>query len=152
MFKRFAFWLLWPGLFVYFCFSRRARVLLVDGDSILLVKDRFQLWFNQDQWALPGGGLRRHEAPEAGAMRETREELGVALDIQQLKLLGYGRVGNYGLRYRGYFLLAQISQTVQLQVKSSEIAEAQWHKISELDIHSLKPETLKALQLLASER
>jgi len=149
MLKRVFFWLLWPGLFVYFRFSHRARVVLVDGNYILLVKDRFQLWFNQDQWALPGGGLRRHETPEAGAVREIQEELGIKLSMSQLKLLWRGRIGNYGLRYQSYFLVARISRTAQLQLKSSEIAVADWCRINTLDLQTLKPESQKALQLLA---
>ncbi len=152
MSRRVLFWLLWPGLFAYFRFSRRARVVLIDDDCILLVKDRFQLWFNQGQWALPGGGLHRHEAPEAGAVRELKEELGLQLDASQLKPLWNGQVGDYRLRYHGYFLLANISQTVQLRLKSSEIAAAQWHKIGTLDAQPLKPEVQKALQLLAGQR
>ncbi|HSX06659.1 MAG TPA: NUDIX hydrolase [Candidatus Saccharimonadia bacterium] len=149
MLKRVLFWLLWPGLFMYFRASRRARVVLIDGDyNILLVKDRFLLWFNKDQWALPGGGLRRFETPEAGAIRELQEELGVRLHAPKLTLLGRSRISTYGLRYQAYFLLAHVSRTISLRLKTSEVAVAEWHKISTLEAKTLKPEVLEAVRLL----
>lgn len=39
--------------------------------EILVVKE------NQDTWSLPGGGLDHGEDPQAGVLRELKEELGV---------------------------------------------------------------------------
>lgn len=50
------------------------KCVIRDGDRVLLVRHTYG---DRDCWELPGGGLRRGEAPEAGARREAREELGL---------------------------------------------------------------------------
>lgn len=48
------------------------KALIKDGTGkVLVVKE------NQDTWSLPGGGLDHGEDPEAGIVRELKEELGV---------------------------------------------------------------------------
>jgi 8-oxo-dGTP diphosphatase len=49
---------------------------LTDGDSVLLVRHTY----GHRDWDLPGGAVRRGEAPHATATREMREELGVSID------------------------------------------------------------------------
>ena len=44
--------------------------------EVLLVRHSYQA---PDLWMLPGGGMRRGEAPEAAAARELREETGCTL-------------------------------------------------------------------------
>jgi len=151
VFRRVLFWLLWPGLFVYFGISRRTRVVLVDGNRMLLIKDRSKLWFGQYRWALPGGGLRVFEKPTSGAVREVREELGIELNPAELELLWQGRIGGYGLRYQGYFLLAHVSSAVQLRPRASEVAAAEWHAIDALEPAMVKQEVSWALKLLADK-
>lgn len=48
----------------------------LSGDVLLL-----RHTYGPEVWALPGGGLKRGEDPEACARREVREELGIELDV-----------------------------------------------------------------------
>src|SRR5688572_16329171 len=50
-----------------------ARVLVVQDDKILLVKEASDDW-----WALPGGGIDHGETIESTVTREVEEELGVS--------------------------------------------------------------------------
>ena len=61
----------------------RVRVIVYrdDGD-VLLVKNRF----SRQKWALPGGGVKRHEIYEQAAIREVLEELGIS--VENLQYLG----------------------------------------------------------------
>lgn len=145
------FWLLWPGLYLYFRFSRRTRLAIVDGDKILLVQDRAALWFDDDRWSVPGGGLRLFERPEKGAVRELSEELGVTIEPDTLRLLWRGKLGEYGLKYRGYFYLAQLPKATKLRLRTSEIAAAQWRPISSLEPQDVSLEAYRALRLLAGK-
>lgn len=55
---------------------RGCRILAFDDEGqVLLVRHSY----GSGQWMTPGGGLRRGEAPLAGARRELREETGCAL-------------------------------------------------------------------------
>ena len=59
---------------------RGAKMAILRGDSVLalLRDDRADIpW--PGHWDLPGGGREGSETPAACALRETREELGLAL-------------------------------------------------------------------------
>lgn len=57
-----------------------AVVALWSGDRLLLVRTCYRR-----RWELPGGGVRAGESPLAAALREAREETGIALDPERLK-------------------------------------------------------------------
>jgi 8-oxo-dGTP diphosphatase len=56
-------------------------VVVDDADRVLLA-----LWNEQDvpSWTLPGGGVELDETPEAGAVREVREETGYDVELTGL--------------------------------------------------------------------
>jgi ADP-ribose pyrophosphatase YjhB (NUDIX family) len=56
----------------------RAQCIIHQGRRILMVKHR---QYGDEWWCLPGGGVEAHEALEAAALRELREECGVAGQI-----------------------------------------------------------------------
>ncbi len=60
-----------------------------DDDRLLLVREG-------DTWLLPGGRLEPGESPEAGAVREVREETGV-----DVELVGLGAVAEQTFRRAG---------------------------------------------------
>jgi 8-oxo-dGTP pyrophosphatase MutT (NUDIX family) len=57
------------------------RLILTDGQSVLLVKHTYQR-----HWYLPGGGVQKSETLEQAARREMAEEVGAQLG--QLQLFG----------------------------------------------------------------
>jgi len=72
--RRFRTWLthlVAPG----FTVGALAVVERADG-RVLLVRHSYR-----PGWGLPGGFLKRREVPEAGAAREVREEVGLAVDL-----------------------------------------------------------------------
>ena len=63
----------------------RTRVMVVlNGTELLMVKN----WMGSQQWTLPGGGVKRGEAPDAAAVRELNEETGLVLNREQLQFVG----------------------------------------------------------------
>lgn len=62
----------------------RVRVVIHSPEgNILLVRT----WFGKQRWAFPGGGIAKGESPEAAALREVREETGLILRVDDLKLV-----------------------------------------------------------------
>lgn len=52
------------------------RVVVLDGEGrVLLIRHSY----GSGHWMLPGGGIKRGEAPVTAAAREVREEAGIAL-------------------------------------------------------------------------
>lgn len=51
--------------------------------NVLLVQPNYK-----PGWQFPGGGVNVGESPEDAAVREIREELGIELSVQDLKLVG----------------------------------------------------------------
>jgi 8-oxo-dGTP diphosphatase len=62
-----------------------AGVLVVRGGQLLLVRRRIEPF--KGHWDIPGGFLEETETPEAGAVREVREETG--LEVRLTGLFGF---------------------------------------------------------------
>ena len=56
----------------------RARVVIVDGPRVALIR---RVRAGRTYYLFPGGGVERGETPEQAAVREAREELGVAVEL-----------------------------------------------------------------------
>jgi len=101
--------------------TRGVKLVLRDGDGrVLFVRHTYG---DREGWELPGGGLHRGEAPQDGARREGREELGLDLAWQGLGLLtggGWGKVTTL----HGFTALAAPGATVRID--RGELAEACW--------------------------
>jgi len=103
-----------------------SEVLVPRGDAVLLV--RAKRGFSAGHWNFPGGFVDYGEHPEDGAVRETREEIGVGVRLT-------GLVGTYVSGFRG-----KPSHTLGLvwrgelesevfQLKSDEIDGARYWRI-----------------------
>src|SRR5688572_16138386 len=57
-----------------------AVIALWQGGKVLLAYQAYRR-----RWSFPGGGVGAGETPEAAALREVREELGLALDPASLR-------------------------------------------------------------------
>ena len=99
---------------------RGVRCVLLRGGEVLLVRHTY----GDRRWALPGGLMRRGEAPEVTARREMREELG--LDIAAWRSLGHVRfTGNERARHV-VACLAATAPADELDLNAAEIHEIAW--------------------------
>jgi 8-oxo-dGTP diphosphatase len=91
----------------------RASVLCVRDDRILLVARE------RSRWTLPGGRIRRNEAPHEAALRELEEEAPlVADDLAYLFRFD-------GLNTQHYVFFAEVGPHLTAQ-PSNEIAKCSW--------------------------
>jgi ADP-ribose pyrophosphatase YjhB (NUDIX family) len=99
---------------------RGVRCALMRGGEVLLVRHTY----GDRRWALPGGLMRRGEAPEMTARREMREELG--LDIAAWRAIGdISFVGSERARHV-VACFAATAPEEELAVNAAEIDQLRW--------------------------
>jgi 8-oxo-dGTP diphosphatase len=76
------------------------------------------------KWAPPGGFVEGFESPESAAIRETREEVGVQLDIENLIPLGIVSVPRINQVYLSF--LARLDGIAALRACAPEALDARW--------------------------
>lgn len=102
------------------------RLILLDGDRLLLVRHTYQ-----DGWLLPGGGVEKGETLEEAARREAREETGAQLGGLEL----FGAYTNF-FEHKSDHVIVFLSREVTLpgspRKPSVEIACAQFFPLDDL--------------------
>lgn len=105
------------------CLYRVAiRVLIVQDDKVLLVKESSDDW-----WALPGGGVDHGETVESSLVREVEEELGVpAKEVSSDFQIVHYNIGNIVNTIPRMNLFFRASVPEELLEKTSHVAEWKW--------------------------
>jgi 8-oxo-dGTP pyrophosphatase MutT (NUDIX family) len=70
-------------------------VLKKNGKILLQLRDNKKEVANPNCWGLFGGQLKEGESPEQAAVREIKEELGIALDKNKLQLVEQTKTNTY---------------------------------------------------------
>ena len=112
-------------------------VVVEDGHVLLVHK------VDNDRWALPGGAVDVGESAPAAAVRETREETGI--DVQVLGLVGVYTDPRHVMRYDDGEVRQQFSLCFRarrlggdLRAQPSETKNVRWVPVGDvptLDIH-----------------
>lgn len=127
--RRFGYRGAWWGLRAWWLVRRPhtvgVKVLARDGGRLLFVRHTYG---DRHAWELPGGGVRRGEAPEAAARREAFEELGV--DSPGWRPVTVLEIRGLGKRTTLHVFEASVREAaVRLQL--AELAEARWARQDE---------------------
>ena len=118
------------------CLYRVAiRVLIVQDDKVLLVKEKLDSW-----WALPGGGVDHGETVESSLVREVEEELGVpAKEVSSDFQIVYYNIGNVVNSIPRMNLFFKASVPKGLLNNTSHVSEWKWFtkdEFMEIDLHA----------------
>ncbi len=116
-----------------------ATVILLRGEAasleVLLVQRNPQSRFMGGAWVFPGGAVDRHEgageeALRAAALRELREEAGIAIDDPE-RLIAFSRwitPAQVKIRFDTWFFLAPVPDDQQPRVDGHEVIDARWYE------------------------
>jgi ADP-ribose pyrophosphatase YjhB (NUDIX family) len=100
-----------------------AHVLVTDdAGRILAVRTTYL----GPAWMLPGGRVERNETPHRAAVRETREETGLAVTADRLLLIDARRRGTVSFIFAGRLIGGELSP------QFGEIAEVGWLRRDEI--------------------
>lgn len=112
--------------------------VVVEDDRLLVIHK-----VDNDRWALPGGAVEPGESSAEAAVRETREETGVAVEV--VGLVGVYTDPRHVMKYddgevRQQFSLCFRARSVggRLRPQPSETKEVRWVPVdvlTDLDIH-----------------
>jgi ADP-ribose pyrophosphatase YjhB (NUDIX family) len=103
------------------------RVLVVRNEHVLLIRHRA----GKKPWALPGGGVERHERMAEAARREVYEETGAPVQIERL----HGVFDSFHGEYSSYIaVFVAIPQGEPVPRTSIEIAELAYFPLRQLPI------------------
>jgi ADP-ribose pyrophosphatase YjhB (NUDIX family) len=116
-----------------------ALVALNEANEVFMLRHVFHPYF---EWGLPGGWLKKNEAPEAGVLRELREETGLTAVLgPAVSVVHSLQPPHIGIAYLGQLHVEKI----QL---SHEIIEARWFPLDGLPT-PLSPHTQQAIHAAA---
>jgi 8-oxo-dGTP pyrophosphatase MutT (NUDIX family) len=126
-----------------------AVVLIADDEGracFLLTRRTPTLRTHARQWALPGGRIDAGESPERAALRELREEVGLALEPSSV----LGLLDDYGTR-SGFIItpvVAWAGERVELAPNPAEVAHVYRVPLAELD----RPDVPRLISIPESDR
>lgn len=98
-------------------------VALNDANEVFMLRHVFHPYY---EWGLPGGWLKKNEAPDAGVLRELREETGLTAVLGPTVSVHH----DVDTAYVGIVYVGQLNPG-RLQL-SHEILEAQWFPYHDL--------------------
>lgn len=97
--------------------------VMQDGKILLTKREDFETW------CLPSGGVEEGESPAQAALRETKEETG--LDVELTRLVGvYSRIGSWSSGYTLLFAAQPVSG--ELRCQEGETIAVEWFAFDEI--------------------
>lgn len=116
---------------IVFKFSAYVVLMLRDGDKILVLK-RSNTGFDDDRYAFPGGQLDGNERIFDAVIREAREELGITLKTEDLKLVHTRHVRRDSIESIGFFIEARAWSGQIQNMEPHKHALVEWVSINRL--------------------
>lgn len=121
-----------------------SAVLIVDSDHDRVLLGRRNKEPNRGRWVLPGGKIEFGESHEGAAVREAREELGVAVELLRLAGKGvYHLIADNEHRMIVYTVARAVSGELH---PSSDISEARYFGRDELKKLDITPVVRQVLR------
>ena len=109
---------------------------LIDADGRVLIQQRPQGTQMAGLWEFPGGKIDLGETPEIALQRELHEELGIGVEISDLKPIAFA---SEALGGRHLLLLLYTCSIWQEEVKALHASAIEWLRPEELYTKDMPP-------------
>ena len=101
-------------------------MLAVHADRVALVREEYPTW-GGSFWNIPSGAVEREESPAEGAARELREETGLCLRSEQLRLVSTSTSRFSGGESRAWNFSATVEEpTLRIDDPDGLIQDVRW--------------------------
>lgn len=110
--------------------KERARVVVLnERRQMLLVHE-----IASNRWSIPGGGIEKAETPLQAAVRELREEVGLAIDPSSLTPVGVLRKPGTNIDYVAHIFTVTISKSdvTSHMFNTHELVDIAWFDLAKL--------------------
>lgn len=128
--------------------SRRTRLIVYCNGKILVERS----WLGEKSWILPGGGLKSGEEVKIGAARELKEEVGISVYADQIKVLAEEKSLAKGYDFTLVYCLIVLDKPEKIKTGHLEIFDAKWLPIDEIDTTDVLVDVVRGLELSVQAR
>ena len=115
-----------------------SKVMIIDeNEQVVMAKVKRGHFVGA--WTLPGGYLDYSEHPEDGAIRESLEELGIQIQLDDFApVISQNIFSDEGINFVSFTYLCKVKRnSLSFKPKEDEIAEVAWYDIDEAISHSV---------------
>ena len=109
-----------------------AGSLIVEEKKLLLIYRKEEGW-----WELPGGKVKEDESPTQAAVRETREEISVEVNLEKPFYSGEFQHNDELFLWHGY--LAEVKEDETPQLSEEKFDRKKWFRKPDLEEEDLAP-------------
>ena len=114
-----------------------ASLVLEVGDQVVIVKDHIKSY-----WTFPGGVVEQDETPLAGAVRETKEEIGLEIDPSRLEFQFVAVSNKLNYKAHHFIFMARVDAAEIAQIKLGVNEIDQYQLISKAEILAAPKNTM----------
>ena len=111
-------------------YTEIAGTLIVEDKGLLLLYREDKSW-----WELPGGKKKEDESPTQTAVRETKEEISIDVDLE--KPFFSGEFENEGEIFLWHGYIAKTDETPE--IKEDKFSQLKWFNAEDIDEKDLAP-------------
>ena len=118
---------------VYRSIHRLVSKVIIQNEKQEVLMAKVERGFFKGYWTLPGGYMNHSEEPSEGCVRETYEELGITLDVDDRKpIITQRSFHRDGISFMSFTYFSKWDgEIAELKLKEGEIADAKWFPLEE---------------------
>lgn len=118
---------------VYRSIHRLVSKVMIRNDQQQILMAKVERGFFRGHWSLPGGYMNHSEEPAQGCIRETEEELGITIELdERTPVITQRSFFRDGVSFMSFTYCGRWNGSISdLKLKEGEIADAAWFSLED---------------------